>query len=611
MNGIQSQHVQHRNRRISALILAAMLVVISTEVTAFDIRGLIPGMSAAARREAAVEARQQKQQQKQEEEARSCAQLKSWFDAGPLPLPAGSYPRTMGEINQAVMVLIEDGRFSSAFGKTYDRMTPQELQQLVRDVVPLCVTNPSGPLGGAYGNLRSVVYQAFNSGLQANYVLQLNNARSATAETASLTAEVQTLQPTEEGHSRLMVIRQAGDAAAAKAARPQAEAYAKAMAEAQQRVVAPVESAQVKAAVATANGYDGLVQLSKLYADLEQRGTSNAGTRVNPQTPYARKFNPDMWGHQQMPDDGTPNPAIRENLQTLDTRMNEIGMDLSAIERSRINALGQGLVGLERGVQWQADYNQRFRRFATQVRPLGELQGYFNTKRQATLAAASNEFRQEVRHAGSEAQLVALQRRYLLASDDAMVSGTQLLTAIAEQQREIEKREALGASLDAERREAAASTSPQGNPAAAQQPKASESAAGEPSQEVMYDLVRQRYEDEAARIKDLERSCSGSQSMGAMNTLGGSTDAVLCLSVGLVGGVGADQPLKITHFEKLGCALASGKPGYYCEFDYTVTGGPSKFLGPITQSLTGEGGVGNARFLRKGGSWIMIYRTQD
>jgi hypothetical protein len=58
------------------------------------------------------------------------------------------------------------------------------------------------------------------------------------------------------------------------------------------------------------------------------------------------------------------------------------------------------------------------------------------------------------------------------------------------------------------------------------------------------------------------------------------------------------------------CALVSGRPGYYCEFDYAVSGGPTKFLGPITQSLRGEAGVGAARFLRRGTGWIMIYRTE-
>jgi hypothetical protein len=556
---------------MAAMLLTTVILAYATEAMAFDLRQLIPGMSGVLRREANEKA----QKQKQEEQARSCNQLKSWFDAGPLPIPAGSYPRSMDETNRTVMVLIEDGRFSAAFGKTYDQMTQMELQKLGGEVVPLCFAPPSGPLAGAYQNLRGVVSQILSPGLQANYVRQLNIARTATAELARLTDEVQALQPDDSGYARLASIRQAGDAATANAARPQVDAYAKAIAEAQQRVAAPVEAAQVSATVATANGYEGLARLQNLYTDLQRRSASN--------------------------------PATSDNLQALNARLNEIGQELAATERSRIDALGQGLVGLERGVQWQAEYTQRYRPYASQVRPLGELQGYFDTRRQATLSAASKEFSQAARHANSDAQLNALQQRYLLASDETTVAGTQMLTAIAEQRREMEKRAALAESRDEEQGEAPPSNAARDNAPAPQpspSPRASGTASGEPSQAVMYDLVRARYEAEAARIKDLEQQCSGGRSRGD------PTDAIVCLSVGLVGGVGADKPLKITHFEKLGCALASGKPGYYCEFDYTVTGGPSKFLGPITQSLTDEGGVGNARFLHKSSGWIMIYRTE-
>ncbi len=42
------------------------------------------------------------------------------------------------------------------------------------------------------------------------------------------------------------------------------------------------------------------------------------------------------------------------------------------------------------------------------------------------------------------------------------------------------------------------------------------------------------------------------------------------------------------------------------EFTHSVSGGPIQFMGPITQSLAGEGGVSNARFIKRSGDWIMI-----
>ncbi len=557
--------------------------------TDFDPRLLTPGMGAVVQREAAENARKQRDDprkqryedarkeregaraQREADKQRGCQTLKAWLDDGPLVIDTGR--QTAADQNRAAMLLLEDGRFTRAFGKTYAQMTVEELTVLTRDVVSPC-TLSNGPLGLTYAMLRGVAYRALSPERQAVNLQQLNAARDAAAQVSALVDELRSLAPTEEGYARLRAIQKAGSPTARSAGPAAAAAFSQALADAQARVAGPVQAAQVRDAVASAAGYEGMVRLTQLATDL----------RVG------------------------NNPGAPENLQRVDARINEIGAELGAVEHARIDVLGNGLTGLERGVQWQTEFAKRYQPYAAAVRPLQEVQSYFTFQRLKQLGAAGVELDQAARRATSDEQLIALQRRYLLAADAATVPGTQFLSTLADQRRELEKRSILGAGLDEERPQTAVAA--RGNANGRQAPPDQERARsasggpGEPTEEEMYDLVRLRYENEAERVRNLSKRCNSSR----MSDPG---DAILCLSIGIAGGVGADQPMKITHFEKLGCSPASGKPGYYCEFDYSVSGGPTKFMGPITQSLAGDGGVGNARFLRRRDGWTMITTTRE
>ena len=543
-----------------AVLLFLLISASAPAMAQLDLRSILPGAAAAARREAMEAARHQQAAGQQQ----GCDQLVAWLNDGPLGIDVAR--QTAAEQNRAAMLLIEDGRFSRAFGKTFAQMSSEELKTLTTGI-SRCIDQRS-----PYWNLRGVLYTALSPQRQASNLRQYDAAKSATSEVAALTEELRSLQPTEDGYARLNSIRSSSSAMLKTATPSAVQAFNAALAEAQDRVAVPIQTARVRAAVASASGYDGLVQLSQL------RGELLPGDRA----------------------------GARDNLQAVNARMDELATVLATTERGRIDVLGTGMVGLERGVQWQTEFAQRYQRF--QLRPLADVQRYFGERRVATLAAAGAEFGQAVRRATSTDQLATIQSRYLLPSDGSSIPGTQMLSALAEQSREIEKRAALGASLDQERKETAAAArtaapEPKGRSTAAA-PKGTEGGNGEPTQEAMYDLVRQKYEVEAQRVRELAKRCNS----GRPSDPG---DAIICLSNAMAGGVGADQPMKITRFEKLGCAPASGKPGYYCEFELAVTGGPTKFMGPITQSLVGGDGLGHARFLRRSGDWVMITGGKD
>lgn len=536
--------------RLGSLVVLLALSAGAANAADFNLRSLVPNLSNML------------QGKKTEWD---CDPLKEWLDAGPVGTDSGR--QALDEQNRAVVLLLEDKRFKLGFGKTYAQMTQEELISINRDLLPICFNPQKGPLTGKYMAVRGVVYSVLTPQRQAANLQTLQNYQSAIASVEAMTTELGALQANETDYARLPAIRQTADGLAKTAGTAAMAPLNKAYADAQVRVADPVQAAQVNAAIGSASGYEGLAQLSALATELKRRGGG---------------------------------PGQQDSQNKLGERMAQIGAELAVVERGRIDVLGSGIVGMERGVQWLADFDKRFRPYI-QVRPIADVQRYFYEQRGAILVAASAEFGKAVKRTTTDEQLNALQKRYLLPADANTVPGTQMQSVIAEQVRENEKRAVLGSSLDEERRETAAAKG--ATPGAAPKAQVSDNSVnGEPSQETMYELVRDRYEREAQRAAELRSNCGG----GGGANMG---DAALCLGVALTSAVGGDAPIKITRFEKLGCALASGKPGYYCEFDFSVTGGPTKFMGPITKSLMGNGSVGNARFLRRKDGWTMIYRA--
>jgi hypothetical protein len=126
-------------------------------------------------------------------------------------------------------------------------------------------------------------------------------------------------------------------------------------------------------------------------------------------------------------------------------------------------------------------------------------------------------------------------------------------------------------------------------------------ARGEPTESEMYDLLRAKFAAVAEQIQEMKSSCRGGYSQNDPGK------AVLCLMGGLGGVAGADEPLKITRFEKLGCERANGKPGYVCDYLIATSGRMHDALGPSMAAIAGRGGAGQARFLQSSSGWIAFF----
>ncbi len=535
----------------------------------FDLRSLIP-------EEGPRERVEKQRRQRDAEQKLVCHRVRGWFDEGPLNLTPGHIGPA--EQNAAVLLLLEDGRFARAFGKTYAQTSAAELNVLTRDVVPRCIDAKNAP-STYYNDIRSVAYAALDPQRQAATLRQLSATHSATAALQALTDELQALPVNEQGYARLGTIRQVGEAPMKAADRHVVTDYELALAGAEARVAAPLQTVLVRDTIAQSSGHEGLAQLARLSTDLQRRSP--------------------------------PSVTMREKLLQINVRMEQIASAMLAIERERIDKLGDGMQGLERGVQWQATFDVRYRPFAAAARPLNDIQAYFVGHRAAVLDSAHDEFASLARRATADEQLDALERRYLIASDRTSVTGAQLLSVIADQRHEIETLGTRGALRDqdggkrgsTERIDVGAA----GNSASLSGDVSLVAPRGatalvpvdlsrEPAEDVMLDLVRTRYQNEVARLRRATRRCAP----------GRGYDTLACGTAPGFGEAALDAPFTITRFKKRSCTTATGRPGYLCQFEYAVAGGPAKIVSTITQSLGGEDGVAAARFAPRDGDWVMI-----
>lgn len=116
----------------------------------------------------------------------------------------------------------------------------------------------------------------------------------------------------------------------------------------------------------------------------------------------------------------------------------------------------------------------------------------------------------------------------------------------------------------------------------------------EPSEDVIRALVQARFDRKANKIQRMASSCQNGQA--------GALGAMLCLSVAPLAAMGGAEPLHIDRLRKLGCAPASGKAGYVC--DYLIE--TSHPIDQMFGGLVDRNGAGQARFLESADGWVMI-----
>lgn len=539
-----------------------------------------------ARRAAQAERAAQQRQARAENEARkkaareklllTCANIQKWIDAEAIPYYSGGRASTV-----AIVAVLRADRFEPFFGTRYEDMSDVELRELSASASQ-CLRS-DGPLTSMPTRERSLVSQSLTPTQQSTHKRYLASFEARDAALQKLADEALTLEPSKAGVNRWREIATQAGAMLNEARPATRNAYQANMKKADTVAVAPALPGIVDEALATAKGLEGLRTLATL-----------AERDVNPRL-YSEGAIMDAAGIK----------TREECLERLRKGMDAIAAQIAATERARIDALGTGLVALEQGKIWHADYQSRVAPYANHASRLGELLSYFRGKRELALAAGEPDFQGSINQASNHEALQRLQAQYLMSEDAHSAPGTALMTAIAQRRQEIDKSLALGrpTTVPAEPAADRPAAAPSGGNAANR-----DTAGGEPSEEVMYDLVHSVLADATKRQNDMMAQCS--RGVRSNDMMMNQVCAALMLYKGLTTGITANAAVpKILQFEKLGCAPAVGKAGYLCDYTLAVEKqlNPS-IVGPEAKALLEGSTLKSARFIEsRSKGWMMIY----
>ncbi len=456
--------------------------------------------------------------------------------------------------------LFQDARFAPAFGKRFDEV-PADERAALQQAGNGCVS-PRNARGQAVSD-NMLFLRAFNPHYHPGYAQGVQKIREAQAQIDSAKKDLALLAPDDEGLRRYREL-------AAQAARlslfldaEQRGAYQQALAQAQTRVAQPVLARRAGDAVAQANGYTGLTTLVELQSEMARDG-------------------------------GAVPPGLRE-------RQADIARDLVTQERARVDALGNGLVGLERGVQWHRDYATRYgAKLVPAVPQLRAMLEHFELRRAAILDASQAEVGARIAQVKSDGELQQLVAQYIpLEFDQRHIGGTALMTRVAEQRETLHKRSVIGTQA------VAAAPAPPATPAQAAKARTAVAPAdGGPSESEMYDAFNDLLQAQNAQATNVAERCNNRDFRGdpvlAMQCLQFAT------GVGTTrGGQGVVAPqFKISRFESLGCEKAQGEAGFRCDYIAGISGNVN--LPPSLDAVVKSGSVTKARFVKRGNGWLML-----
>jgi len=459
---------------------------------------------------------------------------------------------------------LEDERFIPQFGEAYDAMTPETAQRHARQAAG-CRPAPR-TIGETAAVDPTFPSRVFNPAYYGRYAQGVKAIRDARAAGEQAVRRLETLSAPRDGRQEYQLI--ADDAARLKSfmGTAQASRLEAALADAYERVVRPALAGEVRNATAQAQGYDGLVTLTRL---LQQ---TRSGAR-----------------------NGRADDA---SVAALQARRSALAASLAQEERQQLDALGTGIGGIEGGVGWYKEFWKRYAAY-NDIPEIAELERDFERRRMGLLEKNRNELLQRVSLASTSAELDRFTSRYVSLDMDKRSSVvTQLMTRIGEQRDDLDKRRVLGRNAVAD-----APANRADEPAKPTRGSAPQEALakGEPSESEMYDLIKKRFDDIAGQARATQEACRGPVRNDD------PAQALVCLASSMGGAMGAGEPMKITSFEKLGCERASGKPGYVCDYLLAMSGGVTRAMGPTMAALYGSGGAAQARFLKTRTGWIVFF----
>jgi hypothetical protein len=198
------------------------------------------------------------------------------------------------------------------------------------------------------------------------------------------------------------------------------------------------------------------------------------------------------------------------------------------------------------------------------------------------------------RQSASPAEVFAAAARYLepdeIQRDAAPSYQADVTAALREAEDEHERRQA-GPSAE---------SAPQPSPAAPDEAAGAEiaSAPGEPTPDDMESALASLASGVDAAQDDLAARCAGRDFENDPPL------AFMCLGQLASGG---PMAIRFASFHKLACAQASGKPGYVCDYSFSVNLDSARDAGALA-ALLAAGGVCTGRFVQSGDRWALRER---
>ena len=492
-----------------------------------------------------------------------------------------------GALDARTAQLLSDEVFARHFGKTYEQLTMQDFRSFQQETARACMQ------GGEFTPAEWQTVQTLWNQHQHARLVQAMQARRAQQEASErqgaaakgeldqLVAELQQASPQGTSLARLQAIRERARPLVARVGAEGQQAFDAAFQQAAQAIVPDLLRQRINEALAQAQSPEHLPLLAKARDSVGPQGSGR----------------------------GMGLPADDPALLSLQRRERELAVAAAEAESRELAGFADGLAGLEAGVQWQRRFQSRWGGNPTRLAPeLAAVQTDFQQRREAVLARSGALLVRAAQQATSVAEAQSSVGRYTLPSEASLPGVQAMRAAVDERIRLIERNDALGRATPAGPSQPAAAAVPAAVAAPvappAQAAAAGSRAGGEPTEEVMYDLVRQKFETAAARVKGLYSQCQG----------GGSRDnpvnAMMCLSLnmqrGMTGGALA-APTRILQFAKIGCEKSPSRPGYNCEYEIKTDNPMNKQFVAMTGFQLDEAGFGQGRFVRnREGVWLMI-----
>ena len=272
---------------------------------------------------------------------------------------------------------VEDTLFSGHFGKTYDQLTANDFRN-VQQAQGECQRQ-----GLFTPTEAQVVATIWSPSTQPRLTQQLVAMRSQRNELAALSKELDALQPTEADYRRIDSIKARGDALARSMSADEQRAFAQRVDSARERVGVAVEQQRVDAAIASASGVQGIMQLAGLHDELTRSRLGSQHTE-----PLRAR--------------------LREQVISLSTAV-------AASERAAAPSLQTpSLEALESSRRWSAEFMSRYQKVFALAAPLDELRREVLAQRSAAISRLQESLLAQVNAARTPQEVSATLTRYLL-----------------------------------------------------------------------------------------------------------------------------------------------------------------------------------------------------